>query len=259
MNKFLVLITSLIATTLAVVIFTLRSPNSSEDTLTVGMFVWAPFMTITPSGEYEGFDVDVAKQLAQRMNKKLMIQDLGALAPCFIALEQNKIDLIISDLDITEQRLQKLSMVQYTGEKVTNFELVFWKIIPKNITCIEDLKEFPDATVCAEAGSAQEKFLDSIPYITKKPMGSAMDMILDVKFGKSLTVILEPRIATRYAKQEPMLKTLPVPLPTSFQVYGCGIGVSKKRPALTATITKLIKDMKTDGTLSKLEAKWELL
>ncbi len=243
---------------LAIVVITLRSPKQTTDTLTVGMFVWAPFMTINPDGNYEGFDVDVAKELATRMNRKLVIQDLGSLAPCFIALEQNKIDLIISDLDITEQRLAKLDMIQYTGEKVTTFELVFWKNISNNVTCIEDLKTLPDATVCAEAGSAQEKFLDSIPYVTKKPMGSAMDMILDVKYGKSLAVILEPCIADRFKQQEPLLKTLPVPLPSTFQVYGTGIGVSKKRPTLKASTTKLIQDMKTDGTLPTLKKKWGL-
>ncbi len=68
-----------------------RSRAKTDDTLIVGMMSgWAPFMTITAKGTYEGFDVDVAQELAQRMGKKLVIQDLGSLhdsftleTPCF--------------------------------------------------------------------------------------------------------------------------------------------------------------------------------
>lgn len=234
------------------------SKPQENNTLKVGMFVWAPFMTINPQGEFEGFDVDVAQELAKRMGKKLEIQDLGALSSCFIALEQNKIDLIMSDLDITEQRLQKLALVQYTGDKTTFFELVFWNEIPEGINNIEDLRAMPNITVCAEAGSAQEKFLDSITYVTKKPMSSAMDMLLDIKYGKSMAVILEPTIAARFKKQEPAFKTLQVSLPTSFQVYGCGIGIKKQQQKLIATVTNLVQDMKVDGILPALEKKWGL-
>ena len=43
-----------------------RQTQRSSDELVVGMMSgWAPFMTINPTGEYVGFDVDVAKALAQ--------------------------------------------------------------------------------------------------------------------------------------------------------------------------------------------------
>lgn len=258
MNKFLILTTTTIALLVAGAYITLQPTKKFNDSITVGMFVWAPFMTINSNGEFEGFDVDVAQELASRMGKKLEIQDLGSLAPCFIALEQNKIDMIISDLDITEQRLAKLDMIQYTGEGTTFFELAFWNSIPATVQSIDDLRAMPDAVVCAEAGSAQEKFLDQYTYITKKPMSSATDMLLDLKYGKSLAVILEPRIAARFKKQEPSIKTLPVPLPKAFQVYGCGIGINKKRPELSATVTAIIATMKADGTLAALEKKWGL-
>ncbi len=259
MNKFLILTTTTVALFIAGVYFTLCSTKKTDAVLTVGMMSgWAPFMTINAQGNYEGFDVDVAQELANRMGKGLEIQDLGSLAPCFLALEQNKVDMVLSGLDITEQRLAKLSMIQYTGQDVTTFELVFWNNIPATIKSIEDLRTMQDAVICAEAGSAQEKFLDQYTYITKKPMGSATDMLLDVKYGKSLAFIIEPRVAARFKKQESSIKTLPVPLPKEFRVYGEGIGINKKRPELRAEVIALIAAMKTDGILAALEKKWGL-
>lgn len=246
------------AVPLSLLLYTLRKPTTSSNIFTVGMFVWAPFMTINPQGTYEGFDVDVAQELAKRMNKTLVIKDLGSLAPCFVALEQNSIDAIISDLDITQARLKKLNMIPYTGETVTSFTLLFWKNIPGKISTVNDLGSIKNPIICAEAGSAQEKFIDAYPFLIKKPMQAVTDMILDVKYGKSLALILEPRIAARYQQQEPGLVALPVQLPPDFQVYGCGIGISKQQPTLTKTIAILINDMKADGTLRMLEKRWEL-
>lgn len=258
MNKKVYLIALLLVLPLGILFYQLRRPVTLSDSFTVGMFVWAPFMTINPQGKYEGFDVDVAKEIATRINKQVVINDLGSLASCFMALEQNKIDAIISDLDITNARLKRLNMVPYTGENVTSFTLLFWKNIPKSITNITDISALNNPVICAEAGSAQEKFIDSCPGITKKPMQAVTDMMLDVKYGKSLALILEPRIAARYQQQEPNLVALPVPLPPDFQVYGCGIGISNKRPELTQAITQIIQEMKADGTLRRFEQRWGL-
>ena len=249
-------ISAIIALVFGVICLVSRPTKKPDTTLTVGMMSgWAPFMTINPKGEFEGFDVDVAQNIAQRMGKKLEIQDLGSLASCFIALEQNKIDVMLSGLDITEQRLAKLSMIQYTGQDVKSFTLVFWKNIPENI---KDLRTIPESLVCAEPGSAQEKFLDQFDFIRQKPMSSVIDMILDLKYGKSLAAILEPRVATRLKKQNQEIRILDIPLPKDFQVYGCGIALKKNNTNLSPTISKIIQDMKNDGTLTALEKKWQL-
>ena len=134
MNKYILLLTGVFTLFLTLFFFYPRLKQQSSEALTVGMFVWAPFMSINSNGDYEGFDVDVANELARRMNRKLDIKDLGFLTSCFIALEQNKIDLIISDLDITEQRLQKLVMVPYFGQEVKAFSLLFWNYSFQNLS-----------------------------------------------------------------------------------------------------------------------------
>lgn len=250
---------AMIAAFIAIVCITSKTTKKPEDTLVVGMMSgWAPFMTINQKGVFEGFDVDVAQELANRLNKKLVIQDLGSLASCFIALDQNKIDLLLSGLDVTEQRLEKYAMVRYTGQDVTSFELVFWNDIPKGITGMQDLRNIPNAIVCAEPGSAQEKFLDQYSFVIKKSLNSVTDIILDLKFGKSLAAVLEPRVAARFKKQYPEIKTLTVALPKNFQVYGCGIALKKNNHALITSTAAIIQAMRQQGVLKQLEQKWQL-
>src|ERR1700733_12765518 len=155
------------ATLLLGVLYTMFRPTKKDDdTLIVGMMSgWAPFMSITANGSYEGFDVDITQELARRMNKKIIIQDMGSLAPCFIALEQNKIDMIISGLDITEKRLQQLNMIYYAGDDVTSYDLLFWKQIPEGIKTIQDLKNYPNPVIIVEPGDSPEKYLDQFDFI----------------------------------------------------------------------------------------------
>ncbi len=238
----------------------MRSPQKENNNqFVVGMMSgWAPFMSINSEGQYVGFDVDVAQEIAKRMNKELIVQDLGALASCFVALEQGKIDAIMSDLDITEKRRNMLNMIYYTGDDTTSFDLVFWGNIPKEIKSMEDLRNFSDAVICVESGSAQEKFLDNYDFVNKKRMNSLVDIVLDLRFGKSLAAIVEPRIAARLKRQNPELQLLPVQLPPAFQVFGCGIAINKNNSGLTDDVTRVVAEMIADKTMKKLEQKWQL-
>lgn len=233
--------------------------SSKEDTLTVGMMSgWAPFMVTNKNGEYEGFDVDIAKELASRLGKNIKILDLGALASLFVALDQNKIDIIFSGLDITEKRREQLNMVPYTGENIKEYVLLFYKNIPEGILSIEDLKNHPNPVVLIEPGVSAEKYLSSFNFIQKKQLASLSERILDLQYNKSLAMLVEPSIARRLMLKDPELKGLNVPLPPPFQVYGMGIALKKENNELTQKIQTVVAQMKSDKTLSKYEEKWQL-
>lgn len=241
--------------------FSFRSSNveKKDSVLVVGMMSgWAPFMSINGAGEYEGFDVDVAKEVAQRMGKQLIIEDLGSLPPCFIALDQQKIDMVFSGLDITQTRLEKMGMVRYTGEDISQYALLFWNEVPADIQSISDIQKFPQAVVSVESGSSQEKLLNSYDFVTKKCMNSVTDIVLDIRFGKSFTGLVESRVAARLARQNAQIKRVVIELPQDFYVYGCGIAIKKENTVLINDTTMIVNQMYQDGTLKKLEQKWQL-
>jgi ABC-type amino acid transport substrate-binding protein len=239
--------------------FYLKDNSSSKDTLNVGMMSgWAPFMVTNKNGEFEGFDVDVAEELAARLGKKINIIDMGGLASLFVALDQNKIDLIFSGLDITEKRREQMNMVPYTGEDTKEYTLLFYKNIPEGILSIEDLKNHPNPVVLVEPGVSAEKYLDSLKFIQKKQLASLSERILDLQYGKSLAMLVEPSIARRLMLKDQQFKGLSVPLPPLFQIYGMGIALKKENGALFEEIQLIVASMKKDKTLSKLEEKWQL-
>jgi len=236
----------------------MRAPQAAGNTLTIAMMSgWAPFMSINNQGEFEGFDVAVARELAKRLGKELVIKDLGSLAPTFIALEQGSVNLVMSGLDITDVRRERVAMIPYSGEDVKTFSLLFWQQIPSGITCIEDLIA-KNGIVCVEPGSVLESFLDSVVGLQQKSLSKLEEMVLDVCYGKSQAMLVEPRIGKRLMRMEPNLKLLSIRLPRSFQTFGLGIAARKNDIELIKKIEETINAMRDDGTLRALEQQWQL-
>jgi ABC-type amino acid transport substrate-binding protein len=224
---------------------------------------WPPFMSINPQGEFEGFDVDVAQNIAQQLGKKIIIKDFESLSPLFLALEQGKIDMVFSGLDITNERLQKMEMVSYYGETITFMKLLFWKSIPAQITKIEDIATLKNPIIIFEPASGiAEKYVNRLveqyPAIIAKPIDTLGTAVLEVQYGKSLAMLLEPLVAQRLLIKNPELKVLEIPLPKDLYVYGCGIAIKKNNSILRDSVASVIKQIQENGILRKFVQKWSL-
>jgi polar amino acid transport system substrate-binding protein len=84
-------------------------------TLRVGVTLFAPWAGRAPNGEFVGFEVDVAQQLAADMGVKaqLLAYDVDRLVP---ALESGEIDLIAAGLTITPERALHVNFSQPYAE-----------------------------------------------------------------------------------------------------------------------------------------------
>lgn len=239
------------------VLLEFRSTKKSDSGhLIVGvMSGYPPYAQFDEGGNLIGFDIDVANKIAQKLNKELELKDMS-LGALLTALQQNKVDLILSGLCITTERKKKLSMIYYQGKPTTTYPLVFWQKIPESIKALEDLKNYPNAVVCVEPGSSQERFLLTCDFLTLRHISNPIDLVMDLKYGKSLAALFDPTVLPLFAQKNPELKVLEVPLPLEYQSEGCGIAINKNNDELSAKIELIINELKKDGTLDSLEQKW---
>jgi ABC-type amino acid transport substrate-binding protein len=242
----------------AYVYFTQKNTEQAKAELILGTAAaYAPFVSINAEGNYEGFDIDVANALAQQMNKTLILKDLGCMTSLFTALEQGKIDAIIWGMSITQDRLQKVAMVNYQGELVSSYPLIFWKNIPQEIKSINDLS---GKTVCAEPTSHQDDVLCKYyTSINRLPTEKVDDALLNIQYGKADAAFVEPAIAKKFKAKFPELQILEVPLDPKDQVAGVGIVIAKNNTNLITQITQAVNALKANGTISALEQKWNML
>lgn len=237
----------------------LTRKESNSDTLTIGVIIgYEPFAVLSNSGELIGFDIDVAQELGKALGKKIVFQDMS-LAALLIALEQNKIAMVMSSLSITKEREDTYTMIHYYGEPTTQFPLVFWNDTPQTLPAIKTMAELAAITtmpIIVEPGSSQEKLVLDSPSILAKPLSTVTDIVLDLKYKKSYAALLDPEIVPTLQRQNKELQSLLIDVPLQYQSKGAGIAVNKNNSALSQQVSAAIKTLQQNGTIRALENKW---
>jgi polar amino acid transport system substrate-binding protein len=219
---------------------------------------YAPYVSLDQNGQYEGFDIDVAELLAQKLGRKLVIKDFGSMPSLLLALKQNKADLLIWAISITEARLKTMEMVYYQGEKTAEMPFLFWNQIPEGIKSIEDLGKDSKKVICVEAGTFQEAVVKQVPNITLKNIDKVSDLIMEIKYGKSAATTIDPALLARFKAQYPEIKVLNLPLSPKDQSLGNGICINKTNQELAAEVRRAIGEIAAEGKIAQLEKKWKM-
>jgi len=220
--------------------------------LKVGMSGNQPPLTMANrEGGLMGFDVDLAKALADAMKVKLEIVAIP-FGELMTALENDKIDMVISGLSITPERTEEVSFV---GPYMMSGK----SILTKNST-LSDIKasrEFnrKDLKLLALSNSTSASFVRAVApnaqlvEITSYDEGVAM--IID---GKADAMVADMPVCVLSVLRYPDagLATLEQPL----TVEPVGIAVSKDDPQFFNLVDNYLRAYEKTGILSQLRDKW---
>lgn len=219
---------------------------------------YAPFVSIAPDGKYEGFDIDLANMLAKKLNKKLVLKDLGSMPSLLLALQQKKVDAVIWAVSITQERQQHIEMVHYQGADTLALPLLFWGKIPETIHSMEDMVK-EKKVVSVEAGSSQDDFLRTIPNLQIKYVDKVTDAIMELKYGKISATLIDPSLVHGFLEKHKELKVLRIPLPPESQVHGIGICLNKSEEDLIMKVRQAVNELKSNQEIAQLEKKWNII
>ncbi|MCK4500020.1 transporter substrate-binding domain-containing protein, partial [Candidatus Babeliales bacterium] len=186
--------------------------------------------------------------------KELKVMDLSEL---LFALDRKKIDLIVSGLTMTSGRKKRIDMIHYHGGGQKTVPVAFWKEVPAGVKTFDDIAKM-GLSVVLESGSSWEDCAGVMGLTKIKGFAHYPEMVFEIKHGKSDAVLFDPDIVGLYLSKFPEIKIAQLPLNGKFEIFGLGIGVHKTTPKLRDEVTVVIKQMREDGTLSRLESKWRL-
>lgn len=219
---------------------------------------YAPYVSLDIQGRYEGFDIDFAELLAQKLNRKLVIKDLGSMPSLLLALQQKKVDVVLWAVSITEDRRQKMTMIYYQGEKVTQMPFLFWKEIPQGITGIDDFGKNPNYVVSVEAGSWQEGVLKKYSTVRSKQVEKVSDALMEIRYGKAIASMVDPSLVQKVVSQFPEVRVLFMSLKPEDICLGNGICLRKEDKELSDQVQKAVDDLTYEGKVRQLEKKWKI-
>lgn len=218
---------------------------------------YPPFEFLDQNQKVVGFDADLAESIAKKLGRTLQIKEFD-FDSLILALKQGKIDLIISGMSITEDRQKEIDLIPYYGNEVKALSFLFWNKKPESVSTLAQLSDYlKGGEVTVQAGTFMEEFLTETPETFKiKSFSGPTEQLLDLKYKKSESALVELAIADELTRLNPELKRTDILLPKNKQVLGNGIGLSKSNSGLLKEITSIVSELKTDGTIQSLEKKW---
>jgi len=220
--------------------------------LKVGMSGNQPPLTmVNREGGLMGFDVDLAKALADAMKVKLEIVAMP-FGELMTALENDKIDMIMSGLSITPERTEEVSFV---GPYMMSGK----SILTKNSTlaAIKGSKEFnrKELKLLALSNSTSASFVKAVaPDAQLIEIASYDEGVAMIIEGKADAMVADMPVCVLSVLRYPEagLATLERPL----TVEPVGIAVSKDDMQFFNLVDNYLEAYEKTGVLTQLRKKW---
>jgi arginine/lysine/histidine transporter system substrate-binding protein len=205
---------------------------------------YPPYEFINSKKEIVGFDIEIAKQIANDLGVKLEIKDMefkGLLA----ALQAGNIDFVLAGMTPDEERKQSVdfSKVYYTAVQT----IVVRAEDKDKIKSADDLK---GKKIGVQKGTIQEDIAkDQVPGAEAKALGKITDLVLALKSKNIDAAIIEGPVATSYVNANKDLVISEIKLKT--EEAGSAVAVKKGNEDLVKSIDKTLDKIIADKTIEK--------
>lgn len=221
--------------------------SAAPDTFIVGTNSEFPPFSYMEKGEIVGFDIDVAKEVANRLGKKVQFKDMpfDALIPDVVL---GNVDFVAAGVCITDERAKRVS---FTKSYLLEDPLVILSRQPNLV--LEDLK---GKTVAVVEGFTADIFMSSQPGVNVISLSTQADGFLALKNWRAdAFVTASTTVNSFYETQNPSDYYTTI-IDTTGET--CALVVPKNRPELHAELQKALDGMECDGAMAKLKNKWKV-
>jgi lysine/arginine/ornithine transport system substrate-binding protein len=218
---------------------------------------YPPFESLSPSGQFQGFDIDLGKAICEHLKVKCVFvsQTFSSIIP---ALEARKFDAILSSMSKTPEREKAIDFSSQMYDEPTS--LIGRKGAGLKAT-VDSLK---GKTVGVEAGTIQESYANTYwkPNGVKVVSYPGQDQVYADLLSGRLDASLQDSVEADYG----FLRT---PKGQGYELIAnitddpkdvlgsfVAIGVRKNEPELLKKIDEAIAAIHANGTYDKLQAKY---
>lgn len=219
----------------------------SSNKLIVGTSAdFAPF-SFLENNQIVGFDIDIANEVASRLDMDIEIinRSFDMLIP---ELQLNKIHMIAAGMSTTEERKKQ---ALFTEPHIEGTKLI---AVSKKNKKINNFKELEKEQIIVNTGYKADLFLSEFPKINLKRLPTVTDALLALNSNKGTVFVTAENTIKPYFKDHNI---------ESYNIFtleegqeDTALAISKQHPEIHTKISKIIKNMKNDGTIEKLEKKW---
>jgi polar amino acid transport system substrate-binding protein len=217
---------------------------------------YPPYESVDKSGNFTGFDMDLITEVAKRMGVTAKIQDMG-FDSLVASVQQKKVDAVIAAMQATPARAQQV-----------DFSIVYH--MPKDAFLVSGKSNLTftaptDAAgknIGVQTGSVQEKWVaDNLvkPGLTKDSQVFHYERVDDAARDLTAGRIDVLMIIGDAAQDLSTKQGLKIALLTDKTIAaGQAIALPKGETALKAAVDSALTAMQQDGTIKKLQDKYNI-
>ena len=227
-----------------------------KGTLVVGITEFEPMDYQNESGEWVGFDADLAKEFAESLGVEAQFQIIDWDSK-IMELQAQTIDCIWNGMTITPELQEALTI---SDPYIKNYQVVV--IRSDNADVYTSTADLVGKTVEAEAGSAGEAAIigegadESLKQAEYISAAKQTDTLLEVKTGAADAAVLDFVLAGAMVGQGDYSDLMIIPdLQLSVEEYGVGF---RKDSDAAEKVNEAMQALIEDGTLNTLAEKYDL-
>lgn len=207
---------------------------------------YPPFNFVNEDGELDGFDIDIAKAIAEKLEIKA-VPITTTWDGIIAGLKGNRFDMIIGSMAITEDRLKEVNFTDpyyYDGAQ-------FFAKAGSGLSSIEDLNGGKVGVVTGTTFHEYLNDLDNIGEILQ--FDSDVDNFMSVQQGRADGLVTGKFVGLQ-AKEKYGVDIEPV----GSLLYSekIGIAIRKADEDLLQAVNAALADMIEDGTYDEISDKW---
>lgn len=219
-----------------------------KETLVVGVTDFAPMDYKDDSGNWIGFDADMASAFAESIGVKAEFVEID-WDNKIMELDGKTIDCVWNGMTLTDEVTSSMAC---SDAYCNNAQVV---ILPQDkadqYQTVDSIKELTFAVEAGSAGEDQAKEL-GLNYTAVKAQS---DALMEVAAGTSDAAIIDSLMAAAMVGEGTGYANLTYTVGLNSEEYGVGF---RKDSDLAAELNKFFKDSKADGSMEKCAEKYKV-
>ena len=201
-------------------------------------------------GEVVGFDIDLAREVANRLGVALEIKPIE-WSSSILSLNKGDVDVLWNGVTINEARKQQINF----SKPYLNNKLVIVKSIDDNTINSKD--DLTGKVLGVQVGSNDEALTADPASKNAKEIRRYdvnVNAFLDLQAKRIDAVIIDEVAAQYYISEKKAPFVVVDNTPLTEELYG--IGFRKSDVQLLAEVDKILDDMRADGKAAEISQKW---
>lgn len=232
----------------------LNQNNTDRTTLVMGLDdTFAPMGFRDENGEIVGFDIDLAKEAANRMDINIEFQPID-WSMKETELSAGNIDFIWNGYTVTGERREK---VAFSKPYLENSQI----IVVLADSPVNTKADLAGKVVCIQAESSAIDAVNKEPDFVKSLKDGALiefstnnEAFNDLESGRSDALVVDEVLARYYMKQKGQEKYKVLDEDFGDEEYA--VGLRKDDTELLKKLDAALDEMKADGTYDEIYSKW---